>query len=408
MSIVADSLRSATYNPEAEKAIQAEKEKADKARGEIETYLSTANAVYVSFAGKSYTPKWTLDEMDKLLKESQKWLESNPSASEQVYKNKLTTIKKRVEEIGQINQYLYVSQSFEKVMKFMLGEFEQKKLLTKADRKKYEEFYTQLKNYNSSNRNPKLSDMKIFFDRFNQEVQTFSVQKGIWDSQQVLLQTAFQNPDKFEKDFGAMEQQAEVAKAEEDKKFSFQRFTKKVTGTATTVIGSLLYVVFCLTIGMLAANQAIGREPSYRVLYFLYGAIFAPFLVFYYIYLWFNNKSPKIYTLLPLTQTQAETTIGKFLLFPFTYKEDKVARDLLVEFLTQSAEAVGKTFDPKSLGSIGQQAEKVAENLKNLAAETKEALEESLPKLNQLHVNELAGKATAEVLPKVNQLRVNA
>jgi hypothetical protein len=300
-----------------------------------------------------------------------------------------------VEEISQINQYLYVSQSFEKVMKFMLNEFEQKKLLTKADRKKYEEFYRQLKDYNSSNRDPKLSDMKIFFDRFNQEVQTFSVQKGIWDSQQVLLQTAFQNPDKFEQDFGAIEQQAEAAKAEEDKKFSFQRFTKKVTGTATTVIGSLLYVVFCITIGMLAANQAIGREPAYRVLYFLYGAIFAPFLVFYYLYLWYNNKSPKIYTLLPITQTQAETTIGRFLLFPFAYKEDKPARDLLVEFLTQSAEAVGKSFDPKTLGSIGQQVETVAENLKNLATETKEGAEEAV-------------KKAVEALPKLNELRVNA
>ena len=395
MSIVADSLRSATYNPEAEKAIQAEKEKANKARGELETYLTTANNVYVFYAGKTYTPKWTLVEMDKLLKESQKWLESNPSASQQVYTNRLTSIKKRVEEVGQINQYLYVSQSFEKVMKFMLNEFEQKKLLTKADRKKYEEFYRQLKDYNSSNRDPKLSDMKIFFDRFNQEVQTFSVQKGIWDSQQVLLQTAFQNPDKFEQDFGAIEQQAEAAKAEEDKKFSFQRFTKKVTGTATTVIGSLLYVVFCITIGMLAANQAIGREPAYRVLYFLYGAIFAPFLVFYYLYLWYNNKSPKIYTLLPITQTQAETTIGRFLLFPFAYKEDKPARDLLVEFLTQSAEAVGKSFDPKTLGSIGQQVETVAENLKNLATETKEGAEEAV-------------KKAVEALPKLNELRVNA
>jgi len=82
-------------------------------------------------------------------------------------------------------------------------------------------------------------------------------------------------------------------------------------------------------------------------------------------------------------------------MFPFFYKEDKPARDLLVEFLTQSAEAVGKPFDPKSLGSIGKQVEKVAENMKNLAAETKEGVEE-------------AAKAAAEALPKLNQLRVNA
>ncbi len=84
---------------------------------------------------------------------------------------------------------------------------------------------------------------------------------------------------------------------------------------------------------------------------------------------------------------KAETTLGKIFLFPFAYSEDKSARDLLVEFMTQSAELVGKTFDASTLGTIGQQAETVAENLKNLTAETKEAVEQSLPKLNSLRVN---------------------
>jgi hypothetical protein len=84
-------------------------------------------------------------------------------------------------------------------------------------------------------------------------------------------------------------------------------------------------------------------------------------------------------------------------MFPFTYKEDKDARELLVEFMTQSAEMVGKTFDAKSLGSIGHQAETVAENLKNLTTETAEAVKTvaaSLPSLNQLRVNALKPNTT--------------
>ena len=79
-------------------------------------------------------------------------------------------------------------------------------------------------------------------------------------------------------------------------------------------------------------------------------------------------------------------------MFPFTYKEDKAARDLLVDFMTQSAEMVGKTFDVKSLGSIGQQVETVTENLKNLTTETTEAVKAAaanLPSLNELRVNVL-------------------
>jgi hypothetical protein len=394
-SSLTSSVRSATYNPEAEKAMAVEREKANKVRKQIDDLLTELNKRYTDVSSKSYTPKWTVQALDKLIKETQTWLQTNPEASEQATKAKLDEIKKQEEDIRNLGLYLYVSQSFEKVMKFMVSDIEKKKLLTAADRKKYEEFYTELKNFNASNTNPKFVDTKIFLDKFNRELETFSKQKGIWDQQSALFQTAFQNPDKFEQDFGAIEQQAEAAKAEEEKKFSFQRFTKRVTGTATAVISGLLYFVFCITIGMLAANQAIGREPVYRVLYFIYGAIFAPLLAIYYVYLWFNNKSPKIYTMLPLTQTPPETTIGKFFMFPFFYKEDKAARDLLVEFLTQSAEAVGKTFDSKTLGSIGSQVETVAENLKNLAAETKEGVEE-------------ATKAAVAALPKINDLRVNA
>lgn len=390
-----DTLRSATYNPEAEKAIAADREKAKAVRKQIQTLIDSYTKTFMDVSSKSYTPKWTLNAWDTLIKESQNWLLRNADANEQVTQAKFEEIKKRGEDITQINTYLYTSQSFEKVMRFISNDLEQKKSLPPADRKAYQEFYNQLKGFNSSNTNPKLVDTKIFFDKFQRDVEAFSRQKGIWDRQQTLLQTAFSNPAKFEADFGAIEQQAQAAKTQEEQKFSFQRFTKKVTGTATTVIGSLLYVVFCLTMGMLAANQAIGREPAYRVLYFLYGAIFAPILVFYYLYLWYTNKSPKIYTLLPLTQTPADTTIGTFLLFPFFYREDKPARDLMVEFLTQSAEAVGKPFDPKTLGSIGKQVETVAENMKNLVAETKEGAE-------------TAAKAAAEALPKLTQLRVNA
>lgn len=392
-----DSLRSATFNPEAEKALAADKEKANKVIDEINRGLDNTEAIFTSLASKPYTPKWTLQQVEKTIKDARAWLQKNPNASEQVYRAKLNELTKQGGQTLEINTYLYALQSFEKIMKYMITEWlEAKKMLTKADREKYKEYYEELRAFNKKIQNdPKLVDIKIFYNRFSRDVETFSKSKGIWDSTGVLIQTALRNPDKFEEDIGSLERQAEETKKVEDEKFSFQRFTKKVSATAGSVIGGLFYVMFCLVVGMLAANQAIGREPAYRILYFIYGAIFAPILVFYYIYLWFNNKAPKIYTLLPITQTVAETTIGRFLLFPFAYQEDKVARDLLVEFLTQSADLVGAAFDPKSLGSIGKQVETVAENLKNLTEKAAEATEE-------------AAKEAAKSLPSLNSLRVNA
>jgi hypothetical protein len=390
-----DSLRSATFNPEAEKALVAEREKANKVVDEINRGLDKTEAVFTSLASKPYTPKWTLQQVEKTIKDTRAWLQKNPNASEQVYRAKLTEVTKEGGQTLEINTYLYALQSFEKIMNYIITQFlEAKKMLTKADREQYKTYYEELRAFNKKiQTNPNLVDIKIFYNRFSREVETFSKSKGIWDSTGVLLQTALTNPDKFEQDIGSLEKQAEEIKKVDDEKFSFQRFTKKVSATAGSVIGGLFYVMFCLVIGMLAANQAIGREPAYRILYFIYGAIFAPILVFYYIYLWFNSKAPKIYTLLPITQTVAETTIGKFFLFPFAYTEDKVSRDLLVDFMTKSAEMVGGSFDPTSLGSIGKQVETVAENLKNLTATA---------------VDATAAKEAAKSLPSLTSLRVNA
>jgi hypothetical protein len=387
-SSLTQSVRSATYNPEAEKAMAAEREGANKVAKEIGAFLDETEKTFLNLSSKPLTPKWTLDTLDAFLKENRKWLKDHPEESEVNFKAKKDDIVKKSQEIFLINQYLYVSNCFEKVMVFMQSQFEQKKQLNAEDRRKYTEFYEKLKANNEiANKNPKFSELKVFLDKFTAELEAFSKPRGIWEQQQILIQNAFQNPQKFEADLKTLETQSEEIKKEEEKKFSAQRFVKKVSGTASKVIGSLFYITFCIVIGMMAANQAIGRAPAYRVLYFIYGALFAPILVFYYIYLWFKDQSPKIYTLLPVTTMKAETTLGKIFLFPFAYSEDKSARDLLVEFMTQSAELVGKTFDASTLGTIGQQAETVAENLKNLTAETKEAVEQSLPKLNSLRVN---------------------
>lgn len=390
-STLTDSLRSATYNPEAEKARVAEREKAQKVLDEINTYLEKSDGIYTELSSKSYTPKWTIVKLEALLKQIREWLAKNPNETEITYKNKQKEWYKAITEILTINTYLYISSAFEKIMNHTITVFlEGKKMMSAADRAKYKEWFEELKAYNkkvSADKDLKLSDLKIFFEQLNRKIEGFSKEKGIWDFQQGLLQTAIRNPDKFEADFGELEKQQEEVKKEEEKTFSGQRFLKKVSSTAGSVVASLFYVMFCITIGMMAANQAIGREPAYRVLYFIYGSIFAPVLFFYYVYLWFKGQSPKIYTLLPVTTMKAETTIGKFFLFPFAFQEDKTARDLLVGFLTESAETVGKTFDPKTLGSIGQQVESVAENLKNLTSETATNVVQELPKLNSLRVN---------------------
>jgi hypothetical protein len=71
------------------------------------------------------------------------------------------------------------------------------------------------------------------------------------------------------------------------------------TAVKTFLIGLLLS--FFLLGGSLAANLAIGRDPVYKILYFIYGAVFFPIPIITAIYKRFADGHFKIYSTLPIT-----------------------------------------------------------------------------------------------------------
>jgi hypothetical protein len=94
--------------------------------------------------------------------------------------------------------------------------------------------------------------------------------------------------------------------------------------TATSVFISLLVIALCITAGSIAANTAIGREPAYRVLYFIYGAlpIFAPIMLIYALYNYFRGGPFQLYGILPISTEAATTRLGKILMYPFYWVPD--------------------------------------------------------------------------------------
>lgn len=71
------------------------------------------------------------------------------------------------------------------------------------------------------------------------------------------------------------------------------------TALKTFLIGLLLS--FFILGGSLAANLAIGRDPIYRILYFIYGAVFFPVPILSAIYKRFTQGEFKMYSILPIT-----------------------------------------------------------------------------------------------------------
>lgn len=84
-----------------------------------------------------------------------------------------------------------------------------------------------------------------------------------------------------------------------------------------------LFILFAIYAGHLAANDAIGREISYRVLYFIYGIIFSPFVVLYYIIQYMRGHSIRSYALLPIREGEVPRGLEGFFLSLISYIPDE-------------------------------------------------------------------------------------
>jgi len=136
-------------------------------------------------------------------------------------------------------------------------------------------------------------------------------------------------------------------KKAQEEQFNLFRLLTSTKDIATQVVSGLFYTMICLVAGTLAANDAIGRDVQYRILYFIYGFIFGPVVILYYLYRWFNKDAPFIYRMLPIFTTETDSQLGRFFLYPFTYKEDKRATDAYAEFMKASADLVGGSVNAK-------------------------------------------------------------
>lgn len=168
------------------------------------------------------------------------------------------------------------------------------------------------------------------------QLQVISDIKKMYDEQSAEL---ILNPDSV-KNLKDVQEKMEKGKEIEDSQFNITRLFSTMFGTTMKVIIALLYVTLALVAGMLCANDSIGRSVQYRVLYFIYGAIFAPIILIYYLYRWMSGSAPRIYRLLPITTIEPTTDLGKFFLFPFLFEPDTTSIELGAKFVSESANAV--------------------------------------------------------------------
>ena len=112
-------------------------------------------------------------------------------------------------------------------------------------------------------------------------------------------------------------------------------------------------------------------------------------MLLYYLYRWFSGTAPHIYRLLPLYSKPADTSLMRFLLFPFTYVEDKSAIDAKTKFMTAAANLVGKEYKPPAealSNTLGTLVEGIQGLALNSAEEAKKGAKNILAGIESLNI----------------------
>jgi hypothetical protein len=103
-----------------------------------------------------------------------------------------------------------------------------------------------------------------------------------------------------------------------------------------------LFILFAIYSGHLAANDAVMRDPPYVILYFIYGAIFAPFVVLYYFIQMLRGNTVKSYAIIPIRQgTVSEGTVEGFFMSFISYIPDAEAINKRAKYMEALAKAAG-------------------------------------------------------------------
>jgi hypothetical protein len=280
---------------------------------------------------KYLTPESANDSLT-IIKQSQTYLQQNPNANIlelQSSKDTCTIQLKRIRETNKPKSYL---QSIVNGIPGINEEYGvQQKLITSQQQSSLAVVGSSLNSWLKSNNSATLID----YNQKIQEIRTSingiftdpTVQKQIQGAIEALTKLTPQEADQQSKEL-------------KDKTKDNLRLEFKSTDVLTTTISVatqvfmsfflILLIIFC---GSLAANQAIGRDPVYRVIYFIWGMVFFPLVAIQCLLQRLRVGPIPMYGILPVSTEAATTRLGKLLWAPFYWIPDVKSDTLRDEYL---------------------------------------------------------------------------
>ena len=377
-------INSATYNPEAEKALQEERKKAAEAKQKYREGLFKLRDKKAELIQEKKASDFFIKKSDELANEGFAWLTANPDADSVQIMEQINLTAERYQDISKANVVVLALSVMPNFYKTVAREAFLKKQIDEQRKQRIEAFADSISAWLKNS--PNLTAEAIFSKQQEFQTEAKDALEGTGASTPAVTSTA--SVQAVQKEVQAKEQKVKQEEEADRNTFKFSRLLSETGRITLKVVSSLFIVMLILVSGMLTANDAIGRDPQYRIFYFIYGGLGFPFMLFYYLYRWFSGTAPHIYRLLPLYSKPADTSLMRFLLFPFTYIEDQAAIDAKTKFMTQAANLVGKEYKPpaealsNTLGTIVEGIQSLGLNSAEAAKKGANSILQGMEKLN--------------------------
>ena len=324
----------ATYDPEFEKQLAAERAKARELRTKLrQTLTDYSNKNRELVTKNEFTPQGST-LATSLIQETTKWLQDTPDATEAELQDKLSEVLDKLAIIYNEDKNRLLFLNWLKSWDVIVATWQGQNKISEEKAKKIKELLAKDKDWYSKNLNESLETYKERMDKDTQEIYTIvgdatliqdsGDQKKAQDSKSVDLD-----------ELKAKVEAEKKAKEELEKQsFSLSRLSSKIGRGVGIAFLVALFIALGLTGGSLLSNEGIARPVPYRVLYFIFGFLFSIPVIVFYIGRTFMGYPPYYAAyLLPLySYDPLKEDHSSFFESLVWFKENAVVRDAMDRF----------------------------------------------------------------------------
>jgi len=284
----------ATYDPELEKQLAEERKRAREARTEYRKGLEELRKKNGDLVIQYRLTPFGASESNALLKTASDWVTANPEATSDEITDKGQELLDKLGNIyTQDANRLYFFNVL-KVNEMILTSFKTNNVISEDAFKKSMEIVDRERKWLEKNPNESLQTYKEKLEASQKEIfQNLppDAQQKINDGQKNVKM------DDNTKEIEDKKRKAELLAKEKEQKekaeFNPTRLFKKGAAGMVNAFWIALVLAFAVLGGSLAANEAVIRPLPFRILYFIYGFIFFPFVILFFVFRYFLlNKPP--------------------------------------------------------------------------------------------------------------------